>query len=167
MNNNFKKIKIIKNCLSKENFINIKNMIYSDYFPWYLNFGVNYLNDPRDKHIQFTHRFYYNYVPHSNLLNNLEPIILILNPKALIRIKANLLTKTNKIIKHGFHCDQKFECKTAIFYVNTNNGFTEFENGEKIYSEENKLIVFDTFLKHTGTTCTDKNERIIINFNFI
>lgn len=159
-----KEIKTIKNCLSKEDYTNIKNTLFSDYFPWYLNVGVN---NPIDNYTQFTHTFFNNYIQNSNLLDNLKPIINILNPLALIRVKANLLTKTNEIIKHGFHTDQIFKCTTAIFYVNTNNGFTEFENGEKIYSEENKLVIFDNFLKHTGTTCTDSNERIVINFNFV
>jgi len=158
------KIKTIKDCLSKKDFTNIKNTLFSDYFPWYLNVGVN---NPADNYTQFTHKFFDNYIQNSNLLDNLKPIINVLNPLALIRVKANLLTKTNEIIKHGFHTDQGFKCTTAIFYVNTNNGFTEFESGEKIYSEENKLVIFDTFLKHTGTTCTDENERIVINFNFV
>jgi hypothetical protein len=159
-----KTIKTIKNCLSKEDFINLKNTINSDFFAWYLNKGVN---TPQDNYTQFTHTFYNNYAQNSNLLDNLKPIINILNPLALIRVKANLLTKTNEIIKHGFHVDQDFKCTTAIFYVNNNNGYTEFESGEKVYSEENKLVIFDTFLKHTGTTCTDTNERIVINFNFV
>jgi hypothetical protein len=158
------KIKIIENCLSKEDFANLKNTINSDYFAWYLNTGVNTL---QDNYTQFTHTFYNNYAQNSNLLDNLKPIINLLNPLALIRVKANLLTKTNEIIKHGFHVDQDFKCTTAIFYVNTNNGYTEFESGEKVSSEENKLVIFDTFLKHSGTTCTDTNERIVINFNFV
>jgi hypothetical protein len=157
-------IKIIKDCLSKEDFTKIKNILFSDYFSWYLNVGVN---NPADNYTQFTHVFFNNYIQNSNLLDNLKPIINVLNPLALIRVKANLLTKTNEIIKHGFHIDQNFKCTTAIFYVNNNNGYTEFESGEKVYSEENKLVIFDTFLKHTGTTCTDKNERIIINFNYV
>ena len=157
-------IKIIKDCLSKEDFANIKNTLFSDYFAWYLNLGVN---EALDNYTQFTHVFFNNYIQNSNLLDNLKPIINILNPLALIRVKANLLTKTEKIIKHGFHVDQNFKCTTAIFYVNNNNGYTEFENGKKIYSEENKLVIFDTFLKHTGTTCTDTNQRIVINFNFV
>ena len=159
-----KEIKTIKNCLSKEDFTNIKNTLFSDYFPWYLNVGVN---TSTDNYTQFTHTFFNNHIQNSNLLDNLKPIINFLNPLALIRVKANLLTKTNEIIKHGFHVDQNFKCTTAIFYVNTNNGYTEFESGEKVYSEENKLVIFDTFLKHSGTTCTDLNERIVINFNFV
>jgi hypothetical protein len=158
------KVKIIENCLPKEDFLNIKNTICSDYFSWFLNNGVV---SPNDNKIQFTHVFYNNYNQNSNLLDSLKPIINILNPLALIRIKANLQIKTNEIIKHTMHTDQDFKSTTAIFYVNTNNGYTEFEDGQKINSEENKLIIFDTFFKHCGTTCTDKNERIVINFNFI
>lgn len=158
------KIKIIKDCLSKEDFINIKNTLFSDYTAWYLNTGIN---TPTDNYNQFTHTFYNNYIQNSNLLDNLKPIINILNPLALIRVKANLITKTEKIIEHGFHIDQKFKCTTAIFYINTNNGYTKFESGEKVFSEENKLVIFDNFLKHTGTSCTDTNERIVINFNFV
>ena len=157
-------VKIIKDCLSKKKFENIKNTICSNYFAWYLNVGVN---NPEDNYTQFTHTFFNNNIQNSNLLDYLKPIINFLNPLALIRVKANLLTKTNEIIKHGLHVDQDFKSTTAIFYINSNNGYTEFENGQKISSEENKLVIFDNFLKHSGTTCTDKDERIVINFNFI
>jgi hypothetical protein len=158
------KIKTIKNCLSKEQFKNLKEILYSEYFAWYFNFGVN---DKNDGHTQFTHTFYDNYKVNSTLFDNLKSIIDVLNPLSLIRIKANLLLKTDKIIKHGLHIDQQYKSTTAILYINTNNGYTEFENGEKIFSEENKLVIFDNFLKHGGTTCTDKHERMVINFNYI
>jgi hypothetical protein len=157
-------IKIIKNCLSEKDFQLIKNTIYSDYFQWYLNFGINI---EKDGFVQFTHTFYNNYTKNSDLFENLKPLIQILDPLALIRIKANLLIKTNEIIQHGMHTDQLFKCSTAIFYVNTNNGYTKFEDGKIISSEENKLVVFDNFMKHSGSTCTDSNERIVINFNYI
>lgn len=157
-------IKIIKDCLSKQDFTNIKNTLFSDYFPWYLNVGVN---TPKDNYSQFTHTFYNHYKQNSNLIDILKPIIDILNPLALIRIKANLLIKTEKIIEHGLHIDQQYKSTTAIFYLNTNNGYTKFENAKKIFSEENKLVIFNNFLKHTGTSCTDKNQRIVINFNYI
>jgi hypothetical protein len=157
-------VKIIENCLSKENFNIIKETIYSKYFSWFLNSGVSHQNDGN---IQFIHTFYNDNKINSPFFDNLKSIITILNPLSIIRVKANLLTKTDKIIKHGLHIDQSFKCKTAIFYVNTNNGFTEFEDETKILSEENKLVIFDNFLKHTGTSCTDKNERIVINFNYI
>jgi len=158
------KIKIIEDCISKDDFKNIKDMFYADSFPWYLQPGVNRTGDG---YVQFCHTFYNNFNQNSQNFLILKPLIDLLNPSSIIRIKANLLTKTSEIIKHGLHTDQSFKCTTAIFYVNTNNGFTEFENSKKILSEENKLVIFDNFTKHTGTSCTDKNERIVINFNYI
>ena len=52
---------------------------------------------------------------------------------------------TNNLQLHDFHLDNpnNKDIKIAIFYINTNNGFTEFEDGNKILSEENKLVIFD------------------------
>ena len=54
-------------------------------------------------------------------------------------------------------------CNIAIFYVNSNDGFTEFETGEKIKSMENRLLMFDNKLKHFGTTSTNSKTRIVLN----
>ena len=65
------------------------------------------------------------------------------------------------------HVDfDNFLGKTAIFYVNSNNGYTVFENGLKVDSQENRLVVFNSDLLHAGTTCTDQKIRCVINFNF-
>jgi hypothetical protein len=57
--------------------------------------------------------------------------------------------------------------KTAVFYCDTNNGFTKLINGDVIKSIENKILIFDAEIMHTGTTCTDKPRRTVINFNYI
>ena len=58
--------------------------------------------------------------------------------------------------------------KTAIFYINSNNGFTLFESdNQKVESIENRLVIFDSFERHSGTNCTDEKYRAVINFNFI
>ena len=87
--------------------------------------------------------------------------------KKLIRIKCNLVLKTTKIQEHGFHVDyqMKEKFRTAILYINTNNGYTIFKkNNKKIKSVQNKLIDFDGRLQHTGTSCTDAPYRMVINF---
>ena len=63
------------------------------------------------------------------------------------------------------HIDQP-KGKTGIFYINTCNGYTKFKNGEKIKSEKNKYVEFDSILEHTGSSCTDEKRRIVINFNY-
>ena len=55
--------------------------------------------------------------------------------------------------------------KSAILFINDCNGYCRIGN-EKIYSKENKLVLFDSKTKHTGSTCTDKSRRIVINFIF-
>lgn len=156
-------IKIIKNCLDKDSFNNLKNVILDKHFNWYYMEGVNH---NKDDYFQFIHKFYDNFGSRSHHLDLLVPVLQILKPLAIHRIKANLLTKTEKTIEHGFHNDNPWKCKIAIFYINTCNGYTLFKDGSKIYSEENKLIIFDNGLLHSGSTCTDKNIRVVINFNY-
>ena len=74
--------------------------------------------------------------------------------------------KDIKIKPFGLHTDAPFKCKTAILYINTNNGITIFETGEEIKSEENKIVMFPSNLKHTGTTHTDEKVRVVLNINY-
>ena len=84
-----------------------------------------------------------------------------------MRIKANLNVATKKHIKRDLHTDFDVPCITAIAYMNTNNGYTIFEDGTKIESVENRVLIFDSQLRHAGIPCTDEKRRVVINFNFI
>ena len=97
-----------------------------------------------------------------------KTILDYLNTKAIVRIKANLNHKENDINIHGYHTDFNYEnLKTAIYYVNTNNGFTIFKkDGKKILSQKNKIVIFDSNEQHSGTSCIDKPFRLAINFNY-
>ena len=55
---------------------------------------------------------------------------------------------------------------TSILYVNTNNGYTKFEDGTIVESVANRLVSFPSNMKHTGTSCTDEKTRVVINFNY-
>ena len=91
-----------------------------------------------------------------------------LNCKVLIKLKLNLNPRRSKIMEHGFHVDNDLSrAKTAVFYFNDNDGYTIFEKtGEKVYSKENRIVIFDNNLRHTGTTCTNTNRRVVMNINF-
>jgi len=164
------KYRIIDNFLPKELFNNIKNLLTNNnYFPWYLSHGVT---DENDGYIQFCHTFYFNNEKLSSHFNVLEPVLNQLKIDSLVRIKANLLSKTNKIIEHGFHEDITYNDKnlianTAVYYLNTNNGYTKFKDKDIIVdSVENRMLIFKSNLKHCGTTCTDSDFRAVINFNW-
>ena len=97
----------------------------------------------------------------------MSPLLHKLTIRSLVKIKANLNPRTSEIIEHGYHMDYPYEnCKTSIFYVNTNNGYTKFEDGTVVESVENRLVTFDTMTKHTGSTCTDQKCRMVINLNY-
>ena len=164
------KYEIIDNFLPKKLFENIKNLsINNGYFPWYLNHGVTNNNDG---YIQFCHTFYFNNEKFSNYFNMLEPVLEKFKVNSLVRIKANFLLKTNKIIEHDFHEDIAYNDKnlianTAVYYLNTNNGYTKFKNNNVIInSVENRMLIFKSNLQHCGTTCTDSDFRTVINFNY-
>tara|TARA_R100000742_G_C4279310_1_gene103544 strand:- start:2904 stop:3401 length:498 start_codon:yes stop_codon:yes gene_type:complete len=162
-------IKIIDDFVDKEYFKKIEDMFFRDNkFPWFVNGIVDSKN-----YKQFTHMFYNEYKPNSYYFDNLIPIFEKLKVKSLIKVKANYLWKTDKIIEHGFHTDtaqhiknHEANWKTVVYYVNTNNGYTKFEDGKKIKSKANRLVIFPASVRHTGSTCTDKNERIVLNINY-
>ena len=56
---------------------------------------------------------------------------------------------------------------TSIFYINTNNGYTEFEDGTVINSVANRLVSFPLNTKHRMATQTDTQRRIVVNFNYL
>jgi hypothetical protein len=161
-------MKIIDDFLLKEEFNNIKEKILSDYFPWYFNDGVVIKNDD---YFQFTHIMYIDDKPNSEFFNLMETIISKLNILTLIRIKVNLQTRTNKIIEQGMHTDHNYtgyeKMKSAIFYLNTNNGYTKFNDKKIIHSKENRIVIFNAKIKHTGSSCTDKKNRVAINLNYV
>ena len=144
-----------------------------DGWAWIYNDAIDY--EGEEGKFQFVHPFYGNCVPCSPNMEFLDSIIGKINPLAIYRIKANLLTKTPNIVKNEFHIDMGgFEdCleklnywTTSIFYMNTNNGYTEFEDGTKVESVANRIVSFPSKMKHRGTSCTDAKIRMVINFNY-
>jgi hypothetical protein len=86
--------------------------------------------------------------------------------KALIRVKGNLYPSTSKLVEHDFHIDFPFKHKGALFSVNTCDGYTKLDDGTKIESIENRLLLFDASKNHASTTCTNTHVRVNINFNY-
>ena len=154
------------NFLSKEIFDPIQITMLGPGFPWFYNNGINHKDDNL---FQFVHVFYS--LPEkiiSPYHEELRKVYDALGIKKLIRVKANLNVRTDIHHNTGFHIDfhKSWNCKTAILYINTNNGWTEFENGAKVESIENRLVMFDSQIKHSGNTSTDQKIRVLINFNY-
>ena len=56
--------------------------------------------------------------------------------------------------------------KTGILYLNTNDGYTEFEDGKIVNSVANRFVEFPSNILHRGVSQTDTEWRSVINFNY-
>tara|TARA_B100000427_G_C15301813_1_gene504342 strand:+ start:206 stop:733 length:528 start_codon:yes stop_codon:yes gene_type:complete len=125
-----------------------------------------------DNHFQLIHLMFMEYNILSPYFDLMRPIIKKEGMVALSRIKANSIirTETLKVFENSFHTDFEPETakrmQTAIYYVNSNDGYTLFEDGTKVESVANRLVRFPANIKHTGTTCTNAHRRVLINFNW-
>ena len=156
------KYELIDNFLPSEQFKEIQDIFMGMRIAWNCIDGVVM---PGDGEIQFVHGLYLDYAPMSPYWDCLDPVFKKLDAIAFVRSKANLNMKTPQPVKHSFHSDVD-DCITSIYYINTNNGYTEFENGMKVESVENRMIIFDSNEKHRVVTSTDTAKRVLINFNY-
>ena len=161
---------IIDNALTKEASKEIQHHMLSTDFQWYYNDKV-LLHEPDQEFIelynfQFTHNFMRDGQVNSDWWYLILPLINKIDAKDIIKVKANLNPVADKITQHGLHTDRVVCDTTAVYYVNTNNGMTVFEDGTAVASRANRLLIFDSSLRHTGTTCTDEKVRCVINLNY-
>ena len=165
-------VKIIDNFLSPAEFGALRSSMLSTAFPWnFTPMKVSKVDsdDELTKYYNFQnyHLFYGNGIPQSTYFNVLSDVLIKINPAALIKIKANLTTRTTRVIKSSWHVDNTYKnSTTAVFYLNTNNGFTFFKDGSKVESVENRLVTFPSSLIHAGTTSSDTDYRAVINLNY-
>ena len=125
--------------------------------------------NPWNKLDSINHCFYNYHTPQSIFFEELIiPILKKLNAVAISEIRANLVLKEDNPYQSNFHVDRPFECKTAILYINTCNGYTLLHEDKKIKinCEENKILIFNSQIRHAVVSQTDVDRRIVINFNY-
>lgn len=160
-------IKVKDNFLPKKFNEEIFNILTGDSFPWYYNPFVTHKHE-KDSRIYFTHIAYYDGKINSTIYEKLmTPFFKKLKIKKLTRVKLNLYIPTKKIINHKWHVDFMFKHKTALYYLNTNNGYTTFKDpNKKVSSVANRCAIFDGHHEHRSSTCTDQKCRITLNINY-
>ena len=166
-------MKIINNFLDQESFLKLQyEILLSRNFPWYFQDMKDLEYEDKKNQIdlnqsQFTHVFYVDHKPFSDRFDLIQPLFKKLKVNSLIRIKANLIPYSPKLYEGYFHTDNPFSCLSAIYYINTNNGYTRFEkNNKKVESKENRIVIFDSKLKHRGTNTTNQKKRVVLNINY-
>ena len=147
-------MQIIDDYLPQEQFEKIYNKYMSNKVKWEY---VNVANPAADKIGMFS-------------FNNM------IYDMAIIRAKANLFTIRDESIKYGWHYDLVQEndiqkpldnFKTLLYYINNNNGGTEFENDKFVQSKANRAVIVDGNVKHQSVGQTDTNVRLNININYM
>ena len=172
-------IKIYDDFLTKEQYIPIyqyfldNHMGYEgDSVPWYWIDGIVEMGDGL---VQFVNMCYAkDTIINPVMYNILMPIFNNIKPMALHRIKANLtLSKQLQDVdlQKMLHVDSPYchDCgnmNTGIYYVNSNDGGTLFEDGTKVESVANRFVVFPCNMKHAGVPASNVNRRVVINFNW-
>ena len=157
-------VRVIDNFIRPYQVKELQNAFLGSHFPWYFNGDTTQEGDGMFK---YTHRLDRVETEPSAYLVFLHPIFDELSADKFYRINANSLHRTRFFNRStGYHIDNYPCSKTAIFYVNTNNGYTKFEGGGKVKSVANRMVIFDSTLEHAGFTCTDEKRRVVINFNY-
>ena len=157
-------IEIIDNFLPEEEFKSIQSFMMGGEFRWFYCEGRTYSDDGS---FHMSHMFFQPEVgSNSEHLPMWGNFMNKVGAKKCIRIKANLTFKTPTIEPAQYHIDYA-DMKTAIFYINTNNGYTEVKSGVRVSSVANRVCIFDSKLKHRGTTHSEGGQqRIAVNFNY-
>ena len=164
------------NFLDPQQFFELQRGICGGEFPWYWQPNVAYdiipdelLECDKLDNWQFSHMLYWLDSPQSTWYKEARILLDAMQPNitALMRVKANCNPVTKEPIEHGYHTDMnQSESTTSIFYLNTNNGYTKFEDGTKVDCVANRLVTFPNSIRHTGVTCTDKKNKIVVNINY-
>ena len=162
---------VIDNLLNNDTYKKFINIVEKE-LPYYPYVGKTSA-DEVDK-FQFVHTFIDNGKSISNWEN--MPIEIVKNEMLPIGQEVNILwaklncstiTKEHEVAK--YHTDlinEGGKWLTAIYYLNDNNGYTEFENGKKVESIGNRVVVFDGWEKHRAVSQTDTTFRFVMNINF-
>jgi hypothetical protein len=158
-------MKVIDNFIEdKEVFKSIKDLLFSNTFPYFYNDST--ANTFDNKNYFFSHNIIQKGKVESPFFFDMMPIIGRLNFNYIHRIKINCFVNTDKHFVSEPHRDMQEPHKVALFYINTNNGYTLFKNGDRVPSVENRMLLFDGKEKHSSVTQTDTKLRINININY-
>ena len=153
-------LRIVDDFLDSDSHLKIKESLeYKDFWTYDPCIAGSMSDQIKDG--QLCHLFFFEMYrsPHIELL---FPIIGRIKPMAIWRIKANLQLHGGDLpYKSNWHYDftgdgyPVSDMMTAIYYVNSNNGYTEFENDTIVPSVSNRMVFFPSNLKHRGVNATN------------
>jgi len=161
---------IFQDFLPDFHFRDIDQLFMTQMLPWFFQDTVV----TGHKHFMFSHVFMDDgKVVNPRLFEPVRGMIPELLKKTefvgVTRIRAVLYTNQGKEIVHPTHTDIPLDSefsdkyKTAVYHVNSCNGKTVIGDQE-IVSKANQMVLFGN-VPHYGTTQTDTDIRVVLNFN--
>ena len=186
------KVEIIDNLLDDYSFEQLKLGLLPDGentapLPWTFG-GKAGGNTGELKNYQFNYLFYRGY-PNFYCDQNyhlVDPILeKIPDLYQLVRIKANLQPHSEEKYVSAWHWDTSVgqerdennvvlkegtpikNAYVGIFYLNTNNGYTELDDGTKVDSVANRLLIFPNEMKRRGVSTNDTMFKSVVNIVFV
>ena len=154
-------MQIYDDYLDSDDFDKIAQIILGNNMPWYYVDGIV---EPNEETFQFCHYIYNDHRPCSDVYGDIAPLLYRINPAAIERIKINCQPRTSTILTNKMHIDTYDKrAYSGILYINDNDGYTEFEDGQIVESKANRFITWPSYIKHRGSTCTNQHTRVLIN----
>ena len=161
-------IKVVDDFLPKDEFDFIRNNVFNQQFPLYLQDEIVDNEKRCITHINFSHNIYANNVSLSPFFDTVNQLLFSkLDMRSLIRSKINCYPRTDKIIQHTWHIDFEYEHKGILYYLNTCDGETRFKGENSVKSKENRAVFFNPSKLHASTSCTDDKCRWSIIANYL
>jgi hypothetical protein len=178
---------VIDNFLDVPTFTEFRNVIMkSPVFSWQFNSRIEGLDSDGKQSINvdgkfdmtnivsqnwrlsyLVHALFDQHCPQSDHFGFIMPVMLKhLDIKALIRAKINLYPYQDTLTEHGVHSDFPFKHKASIYSLNTCDGYTKLNDGTKVESVENRMLIFDGHTPHASTNTSNVNSRVNIAINY-
>ena len=122
---------------------------------------------------QMTNMLYSTSDGYSSFWGDINPLVNAIDNHtevaAIRRVKANLQLVQSERVYSDFHYDYSHNDEgcdpnmwVAIYYLNTNDGYTELEDGTIIESIEDRMLFFPNSIKHRGVSQLGKMESCLL-----
>ena len=159
-------LKVEDNFFEQTTFDNIVAAVTHPDFPWFYLNAIGHKEDSSD--LGFYHILYNNHRPNSVFAEQImAPIVAAVKPKAILRCRISSYLRGAQIIHHAWHQDQDYPNNAFMLYLNTNDGYTSFQDDTKIECVANRAVFFDPQVLHRSSNCTDQERRLVFTMNYL
>lgn len=170
-------IEIVDNLIPQKYLKDIQDYFFSPNAPWTFMQSMTYgeKEDPQSFGfgMSICNNGMFDNTYHATLLKGLLYTILEKSGKdSIFRSRVDMTLYNPNNYKHDVHVDLPMDNITTIFYMNSSDGNTMiYDNSQNLLKEiepiENRLLIFDGMLPHTGHSPSNHKSRILINTNCI